>query len=98
LANRCLIIRWPRSNRRNERFNAVPLTLLLPLFSIHALAILLIQEEIASDFNDLGRLLLGGFVLAVAVAIGFTFVRLRLRDKKVATPEFLSINSVEREE
>jgi hypothetical protein len=58
----------------------------------------LIQEEIATDFNDLGKLLFGGFALAVAVAIALTFVRLRLRDKKVQTSEFISISSVEREE
>jgi hypothetical protein len=76
----------------------MPLTLLFPLYNTHALAILLIQEEIASDFNDLGKLLLGGFVLAVAVAIALTFVRLRLRDKKAPTSEFISINPVDREE
>lgn len=85
-------------NRRKERLNTVPLTLLFPLFTTHALAIFLIQEEIATDFNDLGKLLLGGFVLAVAVAIALTFVRLRLRDKKPPTSEFISINSPEREE
>jgi hypothetical protein len=56
------------------------------------------QEEIASDFNDLGKLLLGGFALAVAVAIALTFVRLRLRDKKVPTSAFISISSVEPKE
>lgn len=84
--------------RKKERLNAVPLTLLFPLHNTHALAIFLVQEEIATDFNDLGKLLLGGFVLAVAVAIALTFVRLRLRDKKAPTSEFISINSSEREE
>ena len=76
----------------------MPLTLVFLLHNTHALAIFLIQEEIATDFNDLGKLLLGGFVLAVAVAIALTFVRLRLRDKKAPTSEFISISSVEREE
>ncbi len=76
----------------------MPLTLLFPLLNLHLLAILLIQEEIASDFNDLGKLLLGGFAVAVAVAIALTFVRLRLRDNKDPTPEFISITSVERKE
>jgi hypothetical protein len=56
------------------------------------------QEEIASDFNDLGKLLLGGFALAVAVAIAVTFVRFRLRDKKVPTSVFISISSLDRKE
>ncbi|MBA2524400.1 MAG: hypothetical protein H0V18_01260 [Pyrinomonadaceae bacterium] len=76
----------------------MPLTLLFPFHNAHALAIFLVQEEIATDFNDLGKLLLGGFVLAVAIAIALTFVRLRLRDKKGPTSEFISINSSEREE
>ena len=76
----------------------MPQTLLFSLLSIHNLAVFLLQEEIASDFNDLGKLLLGGFVLAVAVAIGLTFVRLRLRDKKVPVSEFISISSVDRKE
>ncbi len=76
----------------------MPLTLLFPLQDTHVLAILLIQEEIATDFNDLGKLLLGGFVLALVVAIALTFVRLRLRDKKAPTSEFISISSVERED
>jgi hypothetical protein len=77
----------------------VPVTLLLLLIpDIHVLAMFLIQEEIAEDFNDLGKLLLGGFALAVAVAIAFSFVRLRLRDKKVPTSQFISISSVDRKE
>jgi hypothetical protein len=78
--------------------NIVPLTFLPALLNSQALWIFFIQEEIATDFNDLGKLLLGGFVLAVAVAIALTFVRLRLRDKKVPTSEFISISSTEREE
>jgi hypothetical protein len=46
-----------------------------------------------SDFKDLGKLLLGGFALAVAAAVGFTIVRLRLRDKKPPAAQFISINS-----
>jgi hypothetical protein len=78
--------------------NAVPLSLLISLHNTYTLATFLIQEEIATDFNDLGKLLLGGFVLAVAVAIALTFVRLRLRDKKAPTSDFISINAVEPEE
>ena len=77
----------------------MPVTLLLLLIpDIHALAMFLIQEEVAEDFNDLGKLLLGGFALAVVVAIALSFVRLRLRDKKVPTSQFISISSVDNEE
>ena len=76
----------------------MPLTLLFSLYNSQVLSIFLIQEEIATDFNDLGKLLLGGFALAVGVAIALTFVRLRLRDKKAPTSDFISINAVEPEE
>jgi hypothetical protein len=55
------------------------------------------QSE-TSDFQDLGKLLAGGFILAVGAGVTFTVVRLRLRNRKPATAEFLSICSVEREE
>ncbi|MEP6569067.1 MAG: hypothetical protein ABJC10_04770 [Acidobacteriota bacterium] len=51
------------------------------LYCFVSLTICLFQETIGSDFNDLGRKLLIGFVLAVVFAIAFTVVRLRLRDK-----------------
>ncbi len=52
-----------------------------------------LQDDTASDFQELGRMLLGGFVAAVAIAIAFTFIRLRMRDKKPPA-QFISISSV----
>ena len=57
-----------------------------------SLAISLLQESIGSDFSDLGRKLLGGFVLAVVVAITFTILKLRLRDKNPPAA-FISITA-----
>ncbi|HKR58595.1 MAG TPA: hypothetical protein VJS64_02590 [Pyrinomonadaceae bacterium] len=51
------------------------------------------DQEALSDMNDLGMLMLGGFVLAVATAIGLTVIRLKLRDKKPEAPKFVSISS-----
>jgi len=48
-------------------------------------------------FDDLGKLLLGGTIAAIVVAIGFTLIRLRMRDKKPQTSNFISISSVENE-
>ncbi len=56
------------------------------------LLINLLQEN-TSNFDDLGKLLLGGVVAAIVVAVGFTLVRFRLRDKKPQTSDFISINS-----
>ena len=52
-------------------------------------------QGVGSDFKDLGKLLLGGFALAVAAAVAFTIVRLRLRDQTPPTAQFISINSSE---
>lgn len=69
-------------------------TLTFMLYHLFLFSILFVQEAEAADFNDLGKMLLGGFVLAIAVAVLFVFVKLRLRDKKPHTAEFLSISNV----
>jgi len=48
-------------------------------------------QEVGTDFQDLGKLLLGGVALAIVVAIAFTFVRFRLRDRKPQQSSFISI-------
>ncbi|MDQ2920972.1 MAG: hypothetical protein M3R52_05090 [Acidobacteriota bacterium] len=58
------------------------------------MSILFLQVAEATDFNDLGKMLLGGFALAIVVAVLFVFVKLRLRDKKPQTAEFLSISNI----
>jgi hypothetical protein len=63
-------------------FFAVPPTLLTTA--------LLLQID-GSEFQDLGKIMLGGFVLAVGAGVTFTVVRLRLRDKKAPTAQFISI-------
>lgn len=72
----------------------------IALLQAHHLAWLafnLIADSNDTDFSDLGKLMLGGFVLAVVVAIAVTFVRMHLRDKKPqATAEFISISSFQR--
>ncbi|MEP6818239.1 MAG: hypothetical protein ABJA18_01815 [bacterium] len=62
------------------------------LYSFGLLAVSLLQESIGSDFNDLGRKLLIGFVLAVVFAIAFTVIKLRLRDKNPPAA-FISITA-----
>jgi predicted permease len=52
-------------------------------------------QETNTDFNDLGKLMLAGFVAAIVVALGFTFVRFKLREKSPQTSDFISINSTE---
>jgi hypothetical protein len=66
--------------------------LLFPLCS-NALVLINLLQENTTAFDDLGRLLLGGVAAAIVVAVGFTFIRFRLRDKKPPTSSFISISS-----
>ena len=63
----------------------------LAFYHLSLFSISLLQDDTSSDFNDMGRKLLGGFVLAVIVAVVFTFIKLRLRDKKPPA-QFISIS------
>jgi hypothetical protein len=72
-------------------------TLLFSFYFLTLLAMSLVQEsEVAADFNDLGKLLLGGFAAAIVIALTFTFVKLRLRERKPQVAEVLSINSFDK--
>lgn len=51
------------------------------------------QQSEASDFGDLGTLLLLGFALAVGGGVAFTLIRLRLRERKPPAAQIISINS-----
>lgn len=60
---------------------------------------LALQEQTTdSEFADLGNLLLLGFLAAIAFGLAFTFVRLRLRDRKPRDSGFISINSFQEKE
>lgn len=56
---------------------------------------ILLQDTTASttDFNDLGKLLLGGVAAAIVVAVTLVLVRFKLQDKKPPVSNFISINS-----
>lgn len=54
---------------------------------------ILLLQETTGAFDDLGTLLLGGLVAAIVVAVGFTLVRFRLRDKNPPASKFISINA-----
>jgi hypothetical protein len=51
------------------------------------------QETTNSTFDDLGKLLLGGVAAALIAAVGFTIIRLRIRDKRPPSTNFISISS-----
>jgi hypothetical protein len=54
---------------------------------------LLQEASVTTDFNDLGKLLVGGVAAAIVVAVGLTLVRFKLQDKKPPRSNFISINS-----
>lgn len=54
-------------------------------------------ETTTGAFDDLGKLLLGGVIAAIVLALGFTIIRMRMRDKKPQGSGFISINAVEDE-
>ena len=53
------------------------------------------DADALAEINDLGTLMLGGFILALVGAIAITVIRLRIREKKPQAPQFISINSRE---
>jgi hypothetical protein len=64
------------------------------LYDFFLLFFLLVNEAEPTDFNDLGKMLLGGFALAIAVAVLLVFVKLRFRDKNPQKADFISISNV----
>lgn len=88
-ARGCLSSRWLRHTFGMKGLKVMPTT--LALYHLTFIALSLLPEDRSSDFNGLGKQLLGGFVLAVVVAVVFTFIKLRLRDKKPPA-KFISIS------
>ena len=63
------------------------------LLCLDSLALISLLQEDTGNFDDLGTLLLGGVATAIVVAVAFTLVRFRLRDRKPPTSNFISISS-----
>lgn len=61
---------------------------------VQFLFLFLLQENTTStSFDDLGKLLFGGVIAAILLAVAFTFVRMKLRDKRTPSSSFISINA-----
>jgi hypothetical protein len=69
----------------------------LALYYLSLVVISFLQDDNSVDFSELGSKLLAGFVLAVIVAVAYTFIRLRWRDKN-PPQRFISISPVETED
>ena len=68
--------------------------LTLALCYLGPTAVIFYQNTIGSDFSDLGRKLLGGFLVGVAFAVAFAVSKVRRRDKNPPQP-FISIIAAE---
>lgn len=64
---------------------------MLALYQLCLIAIYLLQEDNSTDFSELGNKLLGGFILAVVVAVIYAVLKLRWREKNPPA-QFISIN------
>jgi hypothetical protein len=82
---------------RPEKTKGRVAMLMFALYFPGLLAISLLQDSIGIEFGDQGRKLLGGFAVAVVVAIAVTVIRFRRRDKN-STPAFISITSCREED
>lgn len=67
----------------------------LALNQLCLIGISFLQDDTTTDFSELGNKLLGGFVLAVVVAVTYAVLKLRWRDKNPPA-QFISINPNDR--
>ena len=67
----------------------------LAVHQLFLIAISFLQDDTTADFSELGNKLLGGFVLAVVIAVTYAILKLRWRDKNPPA-QFISINPNER--
>ena len=72
----------------------MPINLLVAL----SIALLNLTEQVETSFDDLGKLMLGGVSAAVIIAVAFTLIRFRLRDKNPPTSNFISISAPQERE
>ncbi len=56
-------------------------------------AAMIISDCDECGFNDLGKLLFGGLILAVLVGVGGSLLWRRMKEKNAGEPEFVSIRA-----
>ncbi len=73
-------------------------TLAFLLYRLASFSILFVQEAQASDFDDLGTLLLAGAGLAIGVGIAVSIIKLRVQNREDQSTQFISIKPSEKDE
>lgn len=71
--------------------------MIIAILQVQALALFSLLQETKADFDDLGKLLLGGVSVAIVFALAFSFVRLRLREKNPPKSDFITIAANDKE-
>lgn len=64
----------------------------------NVLMLFILFQDSETNFNDLGKLLLGGVAAAVVFALVFSFVRLKLQDRNPPKSSFITIGSRDKKE
>jgi len=91
-SHRCLTVSLLPSSQLITRKGRSVMVIFLAVYN--SVCLIAWLQETQTDFNDLGKLLLGGVVAAIVFAVAFTFVRLRLREKNPEpSSNFISISA-----
>jgi hypothetical protein len=72
-------------------------TMVFLLYRLALFSILFVQEAKASDFEDLGTLLLAGGLMAIGVGVTVTILRLKVQNKEGQGTQFISIRPPDEE-
>lgn len=72
-------------------------TIAFLLYRLASFSILFVQEAKASDFDDVGTLVLAAGLMAIVVGIAVTIVRLKVHNKGEGT-QFISIKPVDKKD
>ena len=71
---------------------------LLSAFENAIFAVLVVSECADCGFEDLGKLLFGGLILALAVGIGLSVLVRKMKERDSANREFVSIRATKPDE
>ena len=74
-----------------------PVGMFVAPVQLASFAAMLISDCDECGFNDLGKLLFGGLLLALIVGVAVSLLHRRMKDKRAADSEFVSIRSSSRE-
>ena len=72
--------------------------MMISILAAQAFALFTLLQEPQGQFDDLGKLLLGGVAAAIVVAVVFSFFRLKFREKNPPKSDFITISATNEKE